>query len=128
MLGAACVHAHRLQWIVQDVLDTDCRGEVEHLVGRLDFLVDEIRIQDRSLDDPDVFALEVREPTRGEIVEDRHLGAFVAQRVDEMGTDETGASGHEGAHLVRVRHRPTSPRHGSLPSFGAERRGYRADP
>ena len=111
MLGAARVHSHRLQRIIQDVLDADGRGEVKHLVGRLDFLVDELRIQDRSLDDPDVIALKVREPARGEVVEDRHLGTFVAKRVDEMGTDEAGASGHEGAHLVRVRHHSVRPRH-----------------
>ena len=123
------------------MLDADGRGEVKHLVGSLDLLVDEIRIQDRALHDPDVIALQVREPARGEIVEDRHLGTFVAKRVDEMGTDEAGASSHEGAHPVRVRHRPTSPRHGSSgfrrpaqapglgrPGFGAEPRGYRADP
>ena len=117
------------------MLDADGSGEVKHLVHRLDLLVDEIRIQDRSLDDPDVIALKVREPARGEIVEDRHLGTFVAKRVDEMGTDEAGASGHEGAHLVRVRHRSVRPRHASpqgfgpaCQSFGTARRGYRADP
>ena len=97
VLGAAGVGAQRSERIVDDVTHADRCREMEDLVGRLDLLVDEVGIEDRSLDEPSP-AVEVRGAAGGEVVEHRHLCALVAERIDDVRSDEAGASRHEHAH------------------------------
>ncbi len=77
---------------------------MEDLVGRIDLPVDEVGVEDRARNEPHV-RVEVRGPTGREVVEHRHISAFGNQRVDEVRSDETGASRDERAHGFRVGHR-----------------------
>jgi hypothetical protein len=79
VLGSPGVGAQRSERVVDDVTHADRRREMEDLVGRLDLLVDEVGIEDRSLDEPSP-AVEVRGAARHQAVEHRHLCALVAER------------------------------------------------
>jgi hypothetical protein len=106
-LGAADVGRQALQWLVDDELHADGGGEVEAHVDAGHDVVEQVRVEDAAEDELHVVALaqvlDVLQAAGGQVVQDDHRVAARQEGVGEVGADEAGSAGDEGAHRPTVR-------------------------
>jgi hypothetical protein len=79
---------------------------VEAHVGACNEVVEQVGVEDAAEDELDIVAvpqvLDVLQAPGREVVEEDHRVAPREQRVGEVGADEPGSAGDEGAHGTRA--------------------------
>jgi hypothetical protein len=101
VLRALEIGLQRAQWVAEDPIDADRRGQVIHDFGLVDETLDQIGIEDGAFDELDVGSIGARgqilASPGGEIIKDSDVLAALGQALDEVRADEARPAGDEHA-------------------------------
>jgi hypothetical protein len=124
VLGSTRIRENRVEWILDDVANANRRGEVKHQLRSLDLCIDELGIEDRTVDEVQIVdrLRKICSSPRRQVVEHPNGVAGFAQRVHEVRADVSSTPRDQHPHRENVTGRTVA----ELRSWSRRRREKRA--